>query len=94
MSKLWKKKHDNKHVKLETSKEINDRITKDPPKFSKSHGILQSDLCVLLAISTGRRNKKWIDDFIALRDHCVKMDLWEGFVMKYNLHRGFTSEYC
>jgi hypothetical protein len=94
LSKLWKKKHDNTKVKLETSKEINDRVTKSNTKFSKSHSILQSDLCVLLAINTGRRDKKWIDDFISLRNHCVKIDLWEGFVLKYNLHRGFTAEYC
>lgn len=94
MSKLWKKKYDNKDVNLETSKEINDRITKDQFTFSKSHGVLQSDLCVLLAISEGRRNKKWVDDFKSLRDHCIKLNIWESFSMKYNLHRGFTAEYC
>ena len=43
-------------------------------------------------ISEGRRDKKWIQDFIALRDQCVKLDIWEGFNTKYNLHRGFTAE--
>ena len=94
MSKLWKKKHDNTKVKLETSKEINDRVTKSSSKFSTSHGVLQSDLVKLLSISTGRRDKKWIADFKALRDHCVEIDIWESFVNKYNLHRGFTAEYC
>ena len=94
MSKLWKKKHDNTKVKLETSKEINDRVTKRNTKFSTRHGMLQGDLVKLLTISTGRRDKKWIGDFIALRDHCVKIDIWESFVIKYNLHRGFTAEYC
>ena len=56
--------------------------------------MLQSDLVKLLAISSGRRDKKWIADFKALRDHCVKIDIWESFVDKYNLHRGFTAEYC
>ena len=90
MSKSFKKINDDSKVNLETSKEINDRVT----KFSSSHGVLQSDLCILLTISTGRRDDKWISDFKALRDHCVKIDLWESFVTKYNLHRGFTAEYC
>lgn len=94
MSKLWKKKHDNTKVKLETSKEINDRVTKSNTKFSTSHAVLQGDLVKLLAVNTGRRDKKWIADFIALRDHCVEIDIWESFVNKYNLHRGFTAEYC
>jgi len=94
LSKLWKKKHDNTKVKLETSKEINDRVTKNGPKFSTSHAVLQGDLVKLLAVNTGRRDKKWIADFIALRDHCVEIDIWESFVNKYNLHRGFTAEYC
>ena len=94
MSKLWKKKHDNTKVKLETSKEINDRVTKSSPKFSTSHAVLQGDLVKLLAVNTGRRDKKWIADFIALRDHCVEIDIWESFVNKYNLHRGFCAEYC
>ena len=90
MSKSFKKINDDSQVNLETSKEINDRVT----KFSTSHGVLQSDLCILLTISEGRRDQKWIADFQALRDHCVKIDLWESFVTKYNLHRGFTAEYC
>ena len=90
MSKIWKRKDNDKKVHLETSKEINDRVT----KFSPSHSVLQADLVKLLTISDGRRDKKWISDFIALRDHCVKIDLWESFVNKYNLHRGFTAEYC
>jgi len=94
LSKLWKKKHDNSKVELETSKEINDRVIKNGPKFSTSHGILQADLVKLLTVSSGRRDKKWIADFIALRDHCVQIDIWESFVIRYNLHRGFTSEYC
>ena len=94
MSKIWKKKHDNSKVKLETSKEINDRVTKSSSKFSTSHAVLQGDLVKLLAVNTGRRDKKWIADFIALRDHCVKIDIWESFVNKYNLHRGFCAEYC
>ena len=94
MSKLWKKKYDNTKVKLETSKEINDRVTKSNTKFSTSHAVLQGDLVKLLTVNTGRRDKKWISDFIALRDHCVEIDIWESFVNKYNLHRGFTAEYC
>ena len=90
MSKTWKRKDNDTDVKLETSKEINDRVT----KFSTSHGVLQSDLCILLTISEGRRDQKWISDFKELRDHWVKFDLWESFVTKYNLHRGFTAEYC
>ena len=90
MSKIWKRKDNDKEVHLETSKEINDRVS----KFSTSHGVLQSDLCILLSINTGRRDDKWISDFKALRDHCVKIDLWESFVNKYNLHRGFTAEFC
>jgi len=94
LSKLWKKKYDNTKVKLETSKEINDRVTKSNTKFSTSHAVLQGDLVKLLTVNTGRRDKKWISDFIALRDHCVEIDIWESFVNKYNLHRGFTAEYC
>jgi len=94
LSKTWKKTHNNKSVKLETSKEINDRVTKSKTKFPTGHAILQGDLVKLLTISTGRRDKKWIADFIALRDHCVEIDIWESFVNKYNLHRGFTAEYC
>jgi len=87
---LFKRKDNDKEVHLETSKEINDRVT----QFSASHGMLQADLVKLLVIGTGRRDQKWISDFKALRDHCIKIDLWEGFVNKYNLHRGFTAEYC
>ena len=84
-------KKNNKHIKLETSREIEKRIEK--PKLSTSHAILQSDLCKLLTVSEGRRDKKWIQDFCNLRDQCVKLDIWEGFNAKYNLHRGFTAEY-
>jgi len=94
LSKIWKKKHDNTKVKLETSKEINDRVTKSNTKFSTSHAVLQGDLVKLLAVNTGRRDQKWIADFKALRDHCVEIDIWESFVNKYNLHRGFCAEYC
>ena len=52
MSKSFKKINDDSQVNLETSKEINDRVT----KFSTSHGVLQSDLCILLTISEGRRD--------------------------------------
>ena len=52
MSKSFKKINDDSEVNLETSKEINDRVT----KFSPSHGVLQSDLCILLTISEGRRD--------------------------------------
>jgi len=87
---LFKKQHNNKEVKLETSREIEQRI--EAPK-STSHAQLQSDLVKLLTISEGRRDKKWIQDFCALRDQCVKLDIWESFNTKYNLHRGFTAEY-
>ena len=87
---MFKRKDNDKEVHLETSKEINERVT----KFSPSHSVLQSDLVKLLSISDGRRDQKWIADFKALRDHCVKIDLWESFVNKYNLHRGFTAEFC
>ena len=90
MSKPFKKMHDDSDVNLETSKEINDRVT----KFPASHGMLQADLVKLLVVGTGRRDEKWICNFKALRDHCVKIDLWESFVTKYNLHRGFTAEFC
>ena len=87
---MFKKQHNNKEVKLETSREIEQRI--QTPK-STSHSQLQSDLVKLLTISEGRRDKKWIQDFCALRDQCVKLDIWESFNTKYNLHRGFTAEY-
>ena len=90
MSKLSRKNY--KKITLETSKEINDRVTS--VKLSTSHAVLQTDLCMLLAISEGRRDQKWINDFKSLRDHCIKLDIWESFNIKYNLHRGFTSEYC
>ena len=84
-------KKNNKEIKLETSREIEERI--EAPKLSTSHAVLQTDLVKLLTISEGRRDKKWIQDFIALRDQCVKLDIWEGFNIKYNLHRGFTAQY-
>ena len=87
---MFKKQHNNKEVKLETSREIEQRI--EAPK-STSHAQLQSDLVKLLTISEGRRDKKWIQDFCNLRDQCVKLDIWESFNTKYNLHRGFTAEY-
>ena len=89
---MFKKQHNNKEVKLETSRQIEER-TEKPAAFSTSHGVLQADLCVLLAIHDGRRDKKWIQDFCNLRDQCVKLDIWESFNTKYNLHRGFTAQY-
>ncbi len=88
---MFKKQHNNKEVKLETSREIEQRI--EAPKYSTSHAQLQNDLVKLLTISEGRRDKKWIQNFIALRDQCVKLDIWESFNTKYNLHRGFTAQY-
>ena len=85
-------KKNNKDIKLETSKEIEQRITK--PKNSISHGKLQEDLVKLLSISDGRRDKKWVQDFIDLRNQCVKLDIWESLNLKYNLHRGFTAQYA
>ena len=90
MSKLFRKYSDNKKVNLETSKEIDQRI--EAPK-STSHAQLQNDLVKLLTISEGRRDQKWIEDFCNLRDQCVKLDIWESFNTKYNLHRGFTAKY-
>ena len=87
---MFKKQHNNKEGKLETSREIEQRI--EAPK-STSHSQLQSDLVKLLTISEGRRDKKWIQDFCNLRDQCVKLDIWESFNTKYNLHRGFTAQY-
>ena len=87
---MFKKQHNNKEVKLETSREIEQRI--QAPK-STSHSQLQSDLVKLLTISEGRRDKKWIQDFCNLRDQCVKLDIWESFNIRYNLHRGFTAQY-
>ena len=84
-------KKNNKEIKLETSREIEQRI--ESPKLSTSHAVLQTDLVKLLTVSEGRRDKKWIQDFIALRDQCVKLDIWESFNIKYNLHRGFTAQY-
>ena len=49
----FKKQHNNKEVKLETSREIEQRI--EAPKFSTSHAVLQADLVKLLTISEGRR---------------------------------------
>ena len=88
---MFKKQHNNKEVKLETSREIEQRI--EAPKFSTSHAQLQNDLVKLLTVNEGRRDQKWIQDFIALRDQCVKLDIWESFNIKYNLHRGFTAQY-
>ena len=88
---MFKKQHNNKEVKLETSREIDQRI--EAPKYSTSHAQLQSDLTKLLTISEGRRDQKWIENFCNLRDQCVKLDIWEGFNTKYNLHRGFTAQY-
>ena len=87
---MFKKQHNNKEVKLETSREIEQRI--QAPK-STSHSQLQSDLVKLLTVSEGRRDQKWIQDFCNLRDQCVKLDIWESFNTKYNLHRGFTAQY-
>ena len=87
---MFKKQHNNKEVKLETSREIEQRI--QAPK-STSHSQLQSDLVKLLTISEGRRDQKWIENFCNLRDQCVKLDIWESFNTKYNLHRGFTAQY-
>ena len=87
---MFKKQHNNKEVKLETSREIERRI--EAPK-STSHSQLQSDLVKLLTVSEGRRDQKWIQDFCNLRDQCVKLDIWESFNTKYNLHRGFTAQY-
>ena len=88
---MFKKQHNNKEVKLETSREIDQRI--EAPKYSTSHAQLQNDLVKLLTISEGRRDQKWIENFCNLRDQCVKLDIWEGFNTKYNLHRGFTAQY-
>ena len=88
---MFKKQHNNKEVKLETSREIDQRI--EAPTYSTSHAQLQSDLVKLLTVSEGRRDKKWIQDFCDLRDQCVKLDIWESFNTKYNLHRGFTAQY-
>ena len=87
---MFKKQYNNKEVKLETSREIEQRI--EAPK-STSHAQLQNDLVKLLTVSEGRRDKKWIQDFCNLRDQCVKLDIWESFNTKYNLHRGFTAQY-
>ena len=89
---MFKKQHNNKEVKLETSRQIEER-TEKPAAFSTSHAQLQNDLVKLLTISEGRRDKKWIEDFCNLRDQCVKLDIWESFNTKYNLHRGFTAQY-
>ena len=91
MSKSFIKKYDNKKVNLETSKEIDQRINSAP--LTKDHAQLQQDLVNLLVINDGRRDVKWIEKFIELRNQCIKLDIWEGFNDKYNLHRGFTAEY-
>jgi hypothetical protein len=90
MSKKFIK--DSREINLETSREIEQRIEKPKPKFSTSHAILQNDLVKLLAVSEGRRDKKWIEDYCSLRKHCIDLDIWESFNLKYNLHRGFTAE--
>ena len=90
MSKKFIK--NNREINLETSREIEKRIETTKPKFSTSHAILQDDLVKLLAISDGRRNKKWIEDYCELRKHCTDLDIWESFNLKYNLHRGFTAK--
>ena len=85
-------KKNDKEIKLETSREIEQRIEK--PKLSTSHAVLQSDLCKLLTVSEGRRDQKWIENYCNLRKQCIDLDIWEGFNIKYNLHRGFTAELC
>ena len=91
MSKSFTKKYDNKKVNLETSKEIDQRINSAP--LTKDHAQLQQDLVNLLVVNDGRRDVKWIEKFIELRNQRIKLNIWEGFNDKYNLHRGFTAEY-
>ena len=99
MSKLFRKNKDDKKVNLETSKEINDRVIKKENQWSDlSHQTttgaqLQQDLVELLVVNTGRRDDKWIEKFIEIKNACIKLDIWEGLNDKYNLHRGFTSKY-
>ena len=95
MSKLFRKNNDNKKVNLETSKEINDRVIKKSNDWNQTStgAELQQKLVELLVTNTGRRDPKWIQEFIAIRNQCIKLDIWEGFIDKYNLHRGFTAEY-
>tara|TARA_R110002050_G_scaffold261482_1_gene401447 strand:- start:486 stop:824 length:339 start_codon:yes stop_codon:yes gene_type:complete len=95
MSKLFRKNNDNKKVNLETSKEINDRVIKKSNDWNQTStgAELQQKLVELLVTNTGRRDPKWIQEFIAIRNQCMKLDIWEGFIDKYNLHRGFTAEY-
>ena len=90
MSKKFTK--NSREINLETSREIEQRIEKPKPKFSTSHAILQDDLVKLLAVSDGRRDQEWIKNYCALRKHCIDLDIWESFNLKYNLHRGFTAE--
>ena len=91
MSKFFTKNYDNKKVTLETSNEINARVNSAP--LSKDHAQLQQALVNLLVVNDGRRDVKWIEKFIELKNQCIKLDIWEGFNDKYNLHRGFTAEY-
>ena len=91
MSKSFTKNYDNKKVTLETSNEINARVNSAP--LSKDHAQLQQALVNLLVVNDGRRDVKWIEKFIELKNQCIKLDIWEGFNDKYNLHRGFTAEY-
>ena len=56
-------KKNNKEIKLETSREIEQRIEK--PKFSTS--VMQYykvTLLNLLTVSEGRRDQKWIEDLL------------------------------
>ena len=89
MSKFTK---DEKEIKLETSKEISVRLEKAVIEIKNS--TLQSDLCKLLAQTENQRNEKWIEDFCNLRDHCIKLQIWESFIVKYNLHKGSTAQYA
>jgi hypothetical protein len=91
MSKFFTKNYDNKKVTLETSNEINARVNSAP--LSKDHAQLQQALVNLLVVNDGRRDVKWIEKFIALRNQCIELHIWQGFNDKYNLHRGFTAEY-
>ena len=85
-------KKNNKDIKLETSREIEKRISKSD--LSTSHSVLQSDLVKLLCVSTGRRDQTWNESYCSLRDQCITLDIWEGFNIKYNLHRGYTANLC
>ena len=71
---MFKKQHNNKEVKLETSREIEQRI--ETPK-STSHSQLQSDLVKLLTISEGRRDQKWIENF------CINLNSPAAMALKF-----------